>query len=56
MDTYFYFKNGDLGIVESITDLDMNAYVIKKKYLQSYLGEPINSKRYSIYKINGATR
>ena len=34
-DKYFYFKNADLGIVESITDLDLNAYVIKKKYLQS---------------------
>ena len=53
---YFYFKNGDLGIVESINDLNMDAYVIKKKYLQSYLGELINSKMYSIYKMNAATR
>ena len=36
--------------------MDINAYVIKKKYHQSYLGEPINYKVYSIYKMNAATR
>ena len=55
-DKYFYFKNGDFGIVESVTDLDMNAYVIKKKYLQSHLGKPMNSKRYTIDKMNAAAR
>ena len=36
-DEYFYLKNGDLVIVERITNLDMNPYVIKKKYPESYL-------------------
>ena len=27
-----------------------------KEYLQNYLGEPINSNRYDIYKMNAAAR
>ena len=40
-DKCFYFKNGDLGIVQSVTDLDMNAYFINNQYLQSHLREPV---------------
>ena len=54
-DKYFYFENGDLGIVESITDLNMTAYVIKKKISSKLFGKAIEVQ-YSIYKMNTSTR